>query len=83
MRALTFARLAKANRRHSTHKNSFRLIDIAAGLALVQLTATAQNRSILPAKNPSGVAATLTTSGNFDFNNPFFKSLGTDRKSVV
>ena len=83
MKALSFVRSVRSDRQHSTRKNSLRLIAIAAGLALVQLTATAQNRSILPAKNPSGVAATLTTSGNFDFNNPFFKSLGTNGRSCV
>jgi len=61
---------------------------VAAALVAVlglNVTGFAQNqsRSILPAENPSGVSATFSTTGNFDFNNPFFKSLGTNGRSCV
>ncbi|MGE5321312.1 MAG: hypothetical protein ACM3SW_00520 [Actinomycetota bacterium] len=82
MRVLKFPRLAQANCQDSTRKYNLKLVPFAA-VVLVYLSATAQNRTILPAKNPSGVAATLTTSGNFDFNNPFFKSLGTNGRTCV
>ena len=53
-----------------------------SGLCL-QNVLHAQDRSILPTKNASGVAATFSTTGSFDFDNPFFKSLGTNGRSCV
>ena len=43
----------------------------------------AQNRSILTSRNSSGISATYSTTGSFDFNNPFFKSIGTNGRSCV
>lgn len=43
----------------------------------------AQNHSILTGTDPSGISATFSTTGSFDFNNPFFKSLGANGRSCV
>lgn len=83
MRVVQFRRAAPASRRNSTRKIGTTFAAIVVGLLVAQLTVAAQDRSILPAKNASGVSATLTTSGNFDFNNPFFKSLGTNGRACV
>jgi cytochrome c peroxidase len=65
----------------------FRWLMIAsfvAGSGLwLQSNLQAQDRSILPTRNDSGIAATFSTTGSFDFNNPFFKSLGTNGRSCV
>ena len=83
MTAVQFRWLARASQRKSTRKIGLKFAAMAVGLMVAQLTLTAQDRNILPAKNPSGVAATMTTSGTFDFNNPFFKSLGTNGRACV
>ncbi|HYL91593.1 MAG TPA: hypothetical protein VEW69_00395 [Alphaproteobacteria bacterium] len=71
---------------------SGRLVTWIASLAIVvslaigyqvHLRADEGNRPLLPAANPSGVAATFSTTGSFDFDNPFFKSLGTNGRSCV
>jgi cytochrome c peroxidase len=61
----------------------FRWLMTAVLIAGSVLGLQAQDRSILPTKNHSGVAATFSTTGGFDFNNPFFKSLGTNGRSCV
>jgi cytochrome c peroxidase len=43
----------------------------------------ADNHSILISRNASGAAATFSTTGTFDFNNPFFKSIGSNGRSCV
>ena len=83
MTVVQFRWLARASQRKSTRKIGLKCAAMAVGLMLAQLTLTAQDRNILPAKNPAGVAATMTTSGTFDFNNPFFKSLGTNGRACV
>jgi cytochrome c peroxidase len=60
------------------------LASFVAGSGLgLQSNLQAQDHSILPTRNDSGVAATFSTTGGFDFNNPFFKSLGTNGRSCV
>ena len=59
------------------------LAALMAFLMLAGLSTQAQSGNVLSAKNPSGTAATITTAGSFDFNNPFFQSLGTNGRSCV
>lgn len=58
------------------------LAAMITGLIVANVPTQAQ-KNVLPAQNPSGVSATLTTQGNFDFNNPFFRSLGTNGRACV
>jgi cytochrome c peroxidase len=54
-------------------------------LMLASATAAALDRAPLPAMmpfaNPSGFAATYSTAGAIDFNNPFFRTLGANGRS--
>lgn len=76
--------MAGSNRqRESFIITGLKLAMLMAALMFAQMNAQAQNGSILPAQNPSGVSATYNTTGSFDFNNPFFKSLGTNGRSCV
>src|SRR4051812_34716337 len=58
--------------RHAPH--------ILAGLLLISAYGEAGNNAELPefmmSRNADGVAATYSTSGPIDLDNPFFKSLG-------
>lgn len=69
--------------RRTSRNYGLQLAVIMAGLMLGTLNSQAQNNSTLSAQNPTGVSATLSTTGSFDFNNPFFKSLGTNGRSCV
>ncbi len=83
MKFSAIRRLVGDNRRKRTNRNhGLQLAAITAGLLLGSVNGQAQN-NILSASNPSGVSATLSSTGNFDFNNPFFKSLGTNGRSCV
>ncbi|MGE5323430.1 MAG: hypothetical protein ACM3SW_11235, partial [Actinomycetota bacterium] len=64
---------------------TLQLAALMAFLMLAGLTAQSQNANgnTISAKNPSGTAATLTTAGSFDFNNPFFQSIGTNGRACV
>src|SRR6476646_673476 len=55
---------------------------LSASLKLSSLL-QADNHSILFSRNASGAAATFSATGTFDFNNPFFKSIGTNGRSGV
>ncbi len=76
--------LVGPNRQKGTSSNhGLQLAVIIAGLMLGNLNGQAQSSSTLSAPNPTGVSATFSTTGSFDFNNPFFKSLGTNGRSCV
>jgi cytochrome c peroxidase len=53
---------------------------LLAGLKMSSVL-QAENRSILISRNAAGAVATFSTTGSFDFNNPFFKSIGTNGRS--
>src|SRR3954453_14130417 len=55
---------------------------VSAGLK-VSAMYQADNQSILISRNAAGSVATFSTTGSFDFNNPFFKSIGTNGRSCV
>ncbi len=62
---------------------------LAGGATVIGLTGEAQARDgerapdMVPQRNPSGFAATFSTTGTIDLNNPFFKSLGTNGRSCA
>ncbi|MGC2696648.1 MAG: hypothetical protein WA738_12755 [Candidatus Angelobacter sp.] len=84
MNFLQAVRLVEASCRRSNAAQKFIMVMLAGGLLLgINAELQAQDRSILASKDPSGVSATFSTTGSFDFNNPFFKSLGTNGRSCV
>jgi cytochrome c peroxidase len=62
---------------------------LATGAIVVELTREAQAgdggrvSDMVPQRNPSGFAATFSTTGSIDLNNPFFKSLGTNGRTCA
>ena len=77
-------RLVGQNQHKRTNRNhGLQLAAITAGLLLGSVNGHAQSNNILSASNPSGVSATVSTTGSFDFNNPFFKSLGTNGRTCA
>lgn len=77
--------LAGSSGQKTTNRSyRLRLAAVLAASMLATLNVHAQNgNNITSAQNPSGVSATLTSNGSFDFNNPFFKSLGTNGRSCA
>ena len=76
--------LVGPNRQQSTRRNyTLQLAVMIAALMLGNINSQAQTSNTLSAQNPTGVSATVTSAGGFDFNNPFFKSLGTNGRSCV
>ncbi len=61
----------------------------AIGLTALVVSASGNARersflpSMLPFANPSGLAATFSTTGNVDLTGPFFQSLGTNGRACV
>jgi cytochrome c peroxidase len=57
---------------------------IAATLTLSSRTAAADSASnLIASRDPFGQLRTFTTSGAFDFDNPFFRDLGTNGRACV
>lgn len=76
--------LAGPNPRQVTNRNrALQIAAVLAGFMLAGLNGQAQNKSIISAPNPNGVSATFSSTGSFDFNNPFFKNLGTNGRTCV
>jgi hypothetical protein len=61
------------------------LVQVLATALFVSASADAGDRAPLPGMmpfpNPSGFAATYSTTGSIDFGNPFFKSLGSNGRT--
>ncbi len=86
MKALSLPRSHKAIQSEPNRSRSLGWLAAAViltGLATSAVRSAAQDTSIISARNSSGVSATLSTSGGFDFNNPFFRSLGTNGRACV
>ncbi|MGH9571330.1 MAG: hypothetical protein ACRD4F_16925, partial [Candidatus Angelobacter sp.] len=84
MKPLTLHRLAVAGQgKEPVRSFHIKVAALAAALLLGSAGLQAQDRSLLPEPNPSGISATYNSTGKFDFNNPFFKSLGTNGRSCV
>ena len=47
------------------------------------VAATGRAPDMVPQRNPSGFAATFSTTGSIDLNNPFFQSLGSNGRSCA
>ena len=76
--------LAGPNPLQVTNRNrALQIAAVLAGFMLGSLSGQAQNKSIISAPNPNGVSATFSSTGSFDFNNPFFKNLGTNGRTCV
>jgi len=60
---------------------------VLAGLLIVSAAGAAGEQSFLPNMlrfpNPSGIAATFSTTGKIDLQGPFFQSLGTNGRACV
>jgi uracil DNA glycosylase len=82
MNLLQAVRLAEASGCRLNPARKLITAILLGGLLLgIKSELQAQNHSILTATDPSGISATFSTTGSFDFNNPFFKSLGANGRS--
>src|SRR6476469_1286236 len=84
MNLLQAVRLAKASGCRLNPARKLIMAILLGGLLLgIKSELQAQNHSILTGTDPSGISATFSTTGSFDFNNPFFKSLGANGRSCA
>ena len=64
---------------------AYRSVAAVAAATLIGMAANAagsgKTPDLLLSSNPSGIAATFTTSGTLDLSNPFFQKLGTNGRS--
>lgn len=86
MKLFSLLRVSVSQRQKGFSGN--RGVQLAAFMAIFMLAglngqAQNANGNTISAKNPTGTAATVTTAGSFDFNNPFFQSLGTNGRACA
>ena len=67
-------------------RHAFRHVpQLLAAMLVVSVLGQAENpttsRDMVPFSNPTGFAATFSTTGSIDFGSPFFQSLGTNGRS--